>query len=268
MEKNPLASGLKILTPEDPRKRLELLLSVVTIFVGYAYLYIYQNILHIKVALYDLYTLLEMPVIAAIVLPLIYYLIIKADPLQRSPSQWKAIRFFQNEFPSRYILERCKRCIENENTCPNYIKAESYTHIKYWFKDIFHGPIESEDPGSVKDTYEKGYTCKLVYYLSWILTVFSVLAMVLMLFQHLYLYIFKTLKFDCTPLQILFPLGCIGIVILIKTLNKADDKSPSGCWHAWREINRMHVSWLKANNALLVQLICRASGGTKMFREK
>ena len=203
-----------------------------------------------------------------IIIPLINIFIVKSDPLQRGTSQKKAISFFQNEFPSKYILERCQRCIENENSCPNYIKVETYSHNRYWFYDIFHGPIEKEDPRKVSDTYTKGYTCKLLYYLPWILRIFIVLGISTIVFHHGYLYLFGDFRVDLTSVQILFPLVCGSIIILIKILNKPDEKSPSGCWQAWREINRIHVSWLRSQESFLVNLICQSSGGTKRFIEK
>ena len=96
--------------------------------------------------------------IATVIIPLIRYLIIRPDPLQRSPSKTKHIAFFQNEFPSAYILERCQRCHDNEEICENFITEESKTHIRIWMHEIFHGPIEKENPSIVNETYEKGYT--------------------------------------------------------------------------------------------------------------
>lgn len=253
---------------EEPKKRLESLLVLSAFVVGYFYIYIYQNMLHIEVKLVDLQTLIQMPLIALVIFPLIRYLIIKPDPLQRSPSQRKSIRFFQNEFPSKYLLERCKKCREDENSCRNYIKPESYTHVRYWFHDIFHGEIEKENPQMVKDTFEKGYTCKLVCYLSWILSFFVALAIGTVVFYHVYLYASGKFTVDLTALQILFPLVSGSIIILIRTLNRADASRPSGCWQAWREVNRMHVSWLISHEDFLVNLICRAGGEAKKFREK
>ena len=253
---------------EEPKKKLEKLLVLSAFLIGYFYIYVYQNMLNIKVELFDFQTLIQMPLIALVIIPLIHYLIIKPDPLQRSPSRRKPIRFFQNEFPSKYILERCRRCTEDENSCKNYIKAESFTHVKYWFDDIFHGAIEEENPRVVKDTFAKGYTCKLLYYLSWILGIFFVLGILITIFHHIYLYFFDSFKVELISYQILFPLGCIILIILIKSLNKPNDKAPSGCWQAWREINRIHVSWLKSHEDLLVNLICQSGGGTKRFEEK
>ncbi|MHB8084836.1 MAG: hypothetical protein ACYDHZ_03345 [Dehalococcoidia bacterium] len=258
-----------ISTINDPKTKLQSLSILCGLVIGYFFIYIYQNILHIHVEFYDLNTLVQIPIISAIVVPLIYYLLIKADPLQRSPNNGKEIRFFQNEFPSKYLLKRCQRCIENESTCPNYIKLDSYDHIRYWFQDIFHGIIEKKDPQSVRDTFEKGYNCKLVYYLTWILAVFLTTAIVTILGYNIYLLIINgVLNIDVTTLQIIFPVTCAVIIIVIKIMNNPNENNPSGCWQAWREINRMHVSWLRNNEGLLVGLICHNGSGTKTFKER
>lgn len=252
---------------EDPRKKLDQLLVLSTLVIAYFYLYIYQNMWNLEFELIEFGTLIKMPIMAVVIIPLIHYLVVKPDPLQRSSSQKKAIRFFQNEFPSKYILDRCQRCIEDENSCPNYIKQESFAHVRYWFS-IFHGPVEQEIPGTVKETYEKGYTCKLAYYLKWILTIFIGLSIATIILYHVYLLLFDEFNPQISALQLLFPIACVGIVIIIKVLNKPDEVEPSGCWHAWRQINRIHVSWLRTHEEFLVDTICHIGGGTKRYRAK
>jgi len=253
---------------EEPKKRLERLLILTAFVGGYFYIYVYQNMLHIQVKLVDFQTLIQMPIIGLVIIPLIRYFIVKPDPLQRSPSRKKPIRFFQNEFPSKYILGRCKRCVEDESSCPNYIRADSYGHVRYWFNDIFHDKIEKEDAKSVSNTFEKGYTCKLLYYSTWILGFLFILALITIVFHHVYLYFSDKFRVELTALQILFPLVGIIMIILTKTLNRSDENNPSGCWQAWREINRIHISWLQSHEDFLVNLICQAGGGTKRFRKK
>lgn len=251
----------------DPKNRLETLLVVCTVVVGYWYIYVYQNMLHVSVPLLDVKTLLKLSVMVIVVLPLIHVLV-KSDPLQRSPSQRKAIRFFQAEFPSGYLLRRCKRCAESQKTCPNYITPESHDHIRYWFHDIFHGPIEAQHPETVRETFEKGYTCKLWYYLTWVLGLMTVLAILTVAVHHVCLYLFEQLVLEIHPLQVVFPLVCISVVIAIRFLNKVDEERPSGCWQAWRQVNRIHKGWLRQHENLLVSLICHAGQGTKRFKER
>jgi len=253
----------------DPKKKLEYLLDISAIAIGYFYIYVYQDILHLHVTLLSMDTILQIPVISLIVVPIILYVFIKPDPLQRSPSNRQAIRFFQNEFPSNYILSRCGRCIEDDRTCQNFIKAESFAHVRYWFNDIFHDVIEKANAEVVKNTFEKGYTCKLVYYLTWIILAATVLSLLTIIFN----YIVVSLStgywlFRYTTLHLIFLIVGVIMVWLINIFNNPDDKNPTGCWQAWREINRIHVSWMQSQEALLVNLICHSGGSTKRFKEK
>lgn len=252
----------------EPKERLELLLILCALAIGYFYIYIYQDILHIEVRLVDLQTLIQVPIISIIVIPLTKYLLVKPDPLQRSPSKRRAIRFFQNEFPSRYILERCQRCIEDEKSCPNYIKEASYAHVRYWFNDILHGAIEKEDPSRVRSTFEKGYTCKLLYYLTRVLRFAFAVAIMTILYGLAWLSINEVSALSITSLQIIFPIICVSIIVLINVANSSDEKKPSGCWQAWREINRMHISWLRGHDNSLVDIICHDGTGAKTFKAR
>ena len=259
---------LKDSSIKEPKRRLEWLSILCAFIIGYFYIYVYQDILHIEVKLVNLETLIQMPIIFIIVLPLIRYLLVKPDPLQRSPSKRRAIRFFQNEFPSKYILERCQRCVEDDQSCPNYIKEASRAHVRYWFYDILHGVIEAKDPSRVRDTFEKGYTCKLLYSLTWILGVAFAVAIMTILYHLVWLFIKEGWTVNITSLQIIFPIVCVLVIALINIMNSSNENTPSGCWHAWREINRMHISWLRSHDDLLVDIICHEGTGTKTFKEK
>jgi len=253
---------------KDPRKRIEYLMIITLICIGYFYIYVYQNMIGIDVPFIGLESLIELPIIAIIVIPLVKLIIVKSDPLQRSSSKNKTIRFFQKEFPSNYIFNRCQTCIENENTCINYINPGSYAHISYWFRDLFHGKIERDDPMVIKETFEKGYTCKLVFYLSWVLLIFFILSLVTTGVHYIILYLTDNLVFALIAWQIIFPVLCLSIWGLIKILNRPDEKNLSGCWQAWRQINGIHVSWLGSNESLLVDLICHANSGTKHYLKR
>lgn len=263
---NSAITFIKIYT--EPKGRLELLLILCAIAIGYFYIYIYQDILQIEVKLVNLQTLIQIPIISIIVIPLTKYLIVKPDPLQRSPSKRRAIRFFQNEFPSKHILERCQRCVEDNKSCPNYIEEATYAHVRYWFHSILHGAIEAEDRSRVRATFEKGYTCKLLYYLTWILGIAFVIAIMTILYHHAWLLIKEGWTVSITSLQIIFPIVCALLIALISSMNSSNENTPSGCWQAWREINRMHISWLKSHDNLLVDIICHDGTGTKTFKEK
>jgi hypothetical protein len=253
----------------DPKATLTLLLDVVALLASYYFVYIYQNMLGLNIPFVSYETLIAMPIIAAVVIPLIHYLLVRSDPLQRSPRKGKSIRFFQSEFPSNYLLRRCERCVESPESCPNYISEDSKAHVSYWFDDIFHGPIEKEDPGAVRATFERGYTCKLIYYVTWILWLFVALSVIVMVIHHLRVgFSVGRFQYELTAQQVLSPILCILLIALLKVLHQPNPDAPSGCWQAWQEINRMHVHWMRQHEDYLVDLICRANDQDKSFRER
>jgi hypothetical protein len=253
----------------DPKTQIEYLLNISIIVASYFYIYVYQGILmfHFPVKFVDTGTLLQMSIIVVIVIPLVHFMFLSSDPLQRSHSKRKTIRFFQNEFPSNYLIKRCENCIEDANSCTNYLKRESGAYIGYWFRDIFHGYIEKQNPRIINETFSKGYTCKLVYYLSWVIGGLGFLGLLTIVIDWASAaYSDKIYKFD--GWQIAFPVICFLAIGLIASLNKVDDKLPTGCWHAWRQINRQHISWMKDNESELIKVICLRGKGTKKYVRK
>lgn len=259
----------KIKNPVDPRKKLDFLLKATALFIGYLYIFVFQNTLHLTVEWISFEKLIEMSIVTIIILPLVHYIIVKPDPLQRSPSKKKAIAFFQNEFPSKFLLERCSRCIENKDSCKNYIEEKSFDHARYWFHDIFHGPIEKSNPAIINDTFKKGYTCKLIFALSKIFLISFIIGLLSLIIHHVYIfYQYENFYIEISALQVIFLLACVSFFILIRMLHKYDSNRPSGCWHAWREINRFHLGWLRDNEDFLVDLICKKNGNDKLFIER
>jgi hypothetical protein len=143
--------------PSDPKARLQRLLNISAIIVGYFYVWTFQDFLRIHVAFIDLTTLLRLPIITIIVFPLVKSGYIKQDWLQRGRPSLKSVSFFQLQFPSLYIKERCNGCVESAQTCRNYITADSRDHTSYWLNQIF--PIIKRDhKDEAARTFEKGYT--------------------------------------------------------------------------------------------------------------
>jgi hypothetical protein len=263
----PDGTGSKQYTTE-PIKRLERLLICAGLFFGYSLLFVYQDKLGLGIPSLSLPELLAIPTVALLVIPLVRYCLVRADPLQRSASRSKAVRFFQGEFPSLYLLHRCQRCAEDSSSCPNYIAEPSLAHRRYWFQDVFHGPLKQEDPDNVRDTFEKGYTCKLVYGFMWILRIYAAIAVIVLIAHVVETRLLGLGVYSLTPLQLLFPAVCLAALVLLGLMHRPDLRTPTGCWHAWREINRMHVEWMRQHEPYLVDLVCHSGRGTKTFRER
>lgn len=257
-----------IALPLDPKARLQRLLNVSAIIVGYFYLWTFQEFLRIHVAFIDLTTLLRLPIISIIIFPLVKYGYIKQDWLQRGRPNLKSVRFFQLQFPSLYIKERCNRCVETPQTCRNYITPDSRDHTSYWLNHIF--PIVKRDrKEEAARTFEKGYTCKLIFGLQVVLLFFVIVSVLTVAWKPLLdLVLRKPVVVSVLPLQIIFILLCLGITGLLRALHSPNLKSPTGCWHAWREVNDALKLWMRNNEPTLVDLVCHAGGNNKSFVRK
>jgi len=203
-----------------------------------------------------------------VVFPLVYHLWVKPNILQRGRFGWKSIRFFQAQFPSNYIRDRCERCIETSDSCKNFIDSSSPDKDNIWLNDIWRGVIKKSFPDRFEETFRRGYTCKLVLGLDLTLGFFFVLGVLTVLGRILYVYGFEPqADWGFESLHFLYPAVCIGVVALNRFLNKPDMENPTGCWHAWREENNGHIRWLRNNEQLLVDIVCHAGGNSKHFQE-
>jgi hypothetical protein len=259
-------SAQKIVWPAEPKARLERLLSVSSIVLGYFYVWTFQEYLKINVKFIDVSTLLRLPIISIIVIPLTLYLYVKPDWLQRGRPHFKSVRFFQAQFPSLYIKQRCGKCSETAQTCRNFIGPESREHNSYWLDHIWRPIIKKKYKEQFDRTFEKGYTCKLLFGLQIALVFFAIVAVVTMISKPILdLLMRRPIVYFYMPKHLIFVGVCVFVAILISLLNRPDMTAPTGCWHAWREINDAHKLWLRNNEPILVELVCHAGGNDRSF---
>jgi hypothetical protein len=154
-------SGLLSVIGSD-KTRLEVQLGVTAFAAAYLYMWVFEGILglNLKFVPFDLF--LKTPLISLAAFPLVFYGYVKADPLQRSHLKWRSVRFYQSEFPSLYIRERCGRC-KFKTTCRNFISPDSSDHNTYWLRDLWRPHFRTQYPDEFKNTFRRGYTCKLLF---------------------------------------------------------------------------------------------------------
>jgi hypothetical protein len=251
------------------KARLEILLGLSTFAAAYLYVWVYQDFLGIRVAFVDFSALLRVSIISTVVFPLVHYLYVKPDPLQWANWKFRSVRFYQLQFPSLYIRDRCQRCLETVATCRNFMGPDSRDHTTYWFDGIWRPIIATGFRGNFERTFERGYTCKLVFGVQLAMVFFSALALITMSWKPLYRWVVQKPVFPSfeSP-HFLFVLVCFGMILLIRSLNTPDPGNPSGCWKAWREVNDGHKLWLRNNDNVLVDVVCHAGGNTKVFRSR
>ncbi len=249
---NNLFNALKL---SSSKHRPSLITSLLVVTLLYFYLYFYQDILHIEVKFINIYTLLSMPIIYIVHL-LIHYVFLSSDPLLTGNS--KQAKFFQEELPSKYLLDRCTVCRKLNVECNKPLLPDQHTYTRIWFDKFFDGSIKKSHPDLIQKTYKKGYICRLVFYLSWIFGVaFTINILTILIYNISICYIEKSIKFIISPYQLLYLFSCLLLFLLLNLLNKVDTNNPTGCWYKWREINKRHISYLKENDQLLRKYICR-----------
>lgn len=255
-------------SPADPKEKLERLLGILAIVVGYFYVWTFQEFLKIQVAFIDLSSLLRLPIITIVVFPLVKYGYVKQDWLQYGQPKFKSVRFFQLQFPSLYIRERCGRCIETLQTCRNFIKPESTDHTSYWLDYIFP-MVKKDQKEQASRTFERGYTCKLIFGLQVVLLFFVILSVLTLASKPaLDLIMRRPVTVSVSPIQVIFILVCLGAAAVLRLLHRPDIASPTGCWHAWREINDAHKLWMRNNEPMLIEAVCHAGGNTASFVQR
>lgn len=254
--------------PTDPKARLERLLNISAIVIGYFYVWTFQEYLRIHVAFIDISTLLRLPIITLVVFPLVKYAYVKQDWLQRGRPNLESVRFFQAQFPSLYIRDRCARCVETPETCTNFIGPQSRDHNSYWLDSIFP-IIKRNQKAQALRTFERGYTCKLVFGLEMVLVAFIVISIATIGWEpFLHLIQRHPIAVRFAPRHVIFILLCILVLGFLRALNSPDMTRPTGCWHAWREINDAHKLWMRNNEPTLVNNICHAGGNKKSFVQR
>jgi hypothetical protein len=248
--------------------RLQRLLNVSAIVIGYFYVWTFQELLKISVAFIDISTLLRLPIIAIVVYPLVKYGYVKQDWLQRGRPTLKSVRFFQAQFPSLYIRDRCARCVETAQTCGNFIGPESRAHNSYWLDEIFP-IIKKGQKEQASRTFERGYTCKLIFGLQVVLVIFIAISIATIAWKPAFeLTMRRPVSVLFAPKHVIFIILCILVAGLLRALNSPDTNSPTGCWHAWREINDAHKLWMRNNEPILVNAVCHAGGNNKSFAQR
>jgi hypothetical protein len=254
--------------PFSPKARLEWLQAAMVVLLAGLTLYVYQDVLGLHFSLKQLGGTLQLPLFAVVILPYLTYVLVRSDPLQRNRPRGGATKFFQDQYPSKYILERCKSCREGPS-CNNRLTEDGRDHENYWLDDIFHGPLERQRPESIKRTFERSYTCKLIFASEWLLGVSAAISLVVAAFHLGYQSVpegrFALLRH---PLQIAFPVLLLIALWVIAWLNRIDDKNPTGCCAAWKQVNNGHIVWMRDHDYELARVVCHARGNQLTFKPR
>lgn len=258
----------KLRTPLTPRARLEWLQSVVVVMLTGLTLSVYQDVFGFRFGFKELWSTVELPVFAVVILPYITYVVVRSDPLRHLRTRFGPVKFYQEQFPSSYLVRRCESCHE-EPACCNGLRKRNGDYVNYWFDELFHGSLEQLRPVSIHDTFEIGYTCKLVFASQCLLGVFAAFSLIIAAYDVTNRSILAgRFVLHLSSAQMAMPFMLFLFAWVIYALNKPDPANPTGCWAAWKEVNNGHRVWMRDHDDDLVRIVCHARGNGLTFRPR
>ncbi|MHA1232870.1 MAG: hypothetical protein ACTSPQ_19755 [Candidatus Helarchaeota archaeon] len=167
-------------------------------------------------------------------------------------------KFFLDNMPSKYLLERCKQC-SKFNECENVLTEKTY--ISAWFY-IFDNLFPE---------YLRNYSfmttamCRVIYYLKYISLIFFIFATIyfLILSINYFVFFFYGVSLIQNPLiyikgllyKLIFIIFFVTVYIIIKKTNRPDE-NPTGIWKRWRGLRNDLEFWLEINKETLTKVIC------------
>lgn len=208
------------------------------------------------------------------------------DVLQYGRGWLKEADFFQSQFPSRYLLDRCEKC-KVKTSCPNPLSESNY--ITTWFY-FFNEHIPNYLRSIILTT---GYLCRIAFYthlfslfffyigLLYPLTsflkgdfsfgTFTYSGILLIILEAVFLsnsigkkgekwYSLFFRALDPTRLRI-----TTGLILgfLNRRSRHAESKESEadidarGLWPRWQRYNEVQVRWMEINEPLLTEKVCR-----------
>ena len=212
----------------------------------------------------DLETLPALILLVA-ALVIVRVLIFAADPLETLAWRWPPEpRFFRAHYPSKYLLERCRECADHSPCHDRPLGAHSREYIAVWYEIFDSIP---QDSNSLRSrTYEKGFTCRFIFYMKYSFLLFYILGagtlsskVFAIFFEHRNLPVSWAFVWSVllqSPRQLIYIAVNLLLWTAITGLNRPDAKHPTGCWAMWRDINAQHLLRLKRDDDKLITLVC------------
>ena len=252
------------------KARVQYLQALTALFLTVLFLSAHAHVFEVKVPALLSEVWWTARLISLVVVPAITYWLVRPDPLQsgRPGRLAKKTRFFQEQFPSRWLIARCLRCQETPETCRACLTSRADDASQVWFR-IFKDDIGAALPEERERTFRRGYTCKFVWGNEWLLLAFLGLSVLVAAFQRM----MEAEEWGgphqwaLTGKQVLFVVGCAAVWTASNLLNRAG-KQATGCWKLWREVNRHHTMWMEEHPDVLKQKVCCRLGEDKSFRPK
>ncbi len=236
MADNDMIGRVRKIFDFDPRTQ-DGLISITT----WLLLVIYFLYIHLFIVAVDLQSYKPNYALYAFVLfvpAAVGLLVFSGDPIAHASN--KEAKFFQSHFPDAYVAAK--------------FKIDANLARLLWFKAL--DKVQGE--GFVKKTYQRGYTCRLVYYSRRASIGFFVLASLTLALRISWRY-FTEQEFRSAGWYGIWPaigaeenwVGKIfylahtfALWIYLTCGHKPDASNPSGVWARWKEVNDRNRAWI------------------------
>lgn len=200
------------------------------------------------------------------------------------------IKFFRGQYPSYFLIERCEQKLasgECEPDCINRLRGpeedKNFTFLRVWFY-IFDNLF----PGYLRTfVLTQGHTCRAVLYIKVLSWIFAILGLLLLFMQcaiDLALFWFWQIlawfvNVDRVPekdlsqlgMKSLFIIASLFIGLLFHHFNSAKEVDgqwkTKGVWSKWKNICADQRFWLRLNDDLLEEIICKGKAPKSQLSE-
>ena len=207
------------------------------------------------------------------------------DLIQYSKGWFAEADFFQRQFPSKYLLDRCGSC-EKKESCSNHLTNDNF--IPTWFY-FFNEHLPEYLRNAVLTS---GYLCRVVFYVHlfslsffYLGLLYPILSLIngsfsfwTLAYSGILFVIVEALFFPNRVgkkgerwLSIFFSaldpsrlFVAVFVVLGFVNRHRKDSKSeedesaldPRGMWPRWKRYNDVQIRWMEMNEPLLVEKIC------------
>jgi hypothetical protein len=185
-------------------------------------------------------------------------LLFAADPLETSKSRWfPEPRFFQFHYPSKFLLKMCNDCIDHSRCQDRPLSESSQEYVALWYENF--DSLKERNRYLWHRTYEKGFICRLVFYMKYSFLIFFAIGLTTLLIIFIYKVFKSNLNqgfYAISTLQYTYVVGNLILCIVVSLMNRPDIKHPTGCWAMWRDISAQHILRMKREFSEIEKQVC------------
>jgi len=172
---------------------------------------------------------------ALLIVEYILFVVISSDDTlyYGNPKKNRFTRAFQKDLPSKHLAE--------------VLNVDIDTAKYLWFNEFNKwGDVNHERHEERQRTFQRGYSCRFVYYL-WV--VGKLLLVLSILWLAVEAGLVKWTSYEIQKMEAKLAIAALLIVFLtaLRFFNRTSDRNQTGVWRRFSEINKRHCAWIDEN---------------------